>query len=86
MPVTAPMRADISCTTTSAIGHGDHDPEQEIAELRSGGGVGVNTAGVVVHIRGDEPRTDDGQEHQQADSPDFKASGIGHDTGTYGER
>ena len=65
--------------------HGDHDPEQEVAELRSGGGVGIDTAGVIVHVRGDEPGTDDGQEHQQADSPDFQPSLIGHDTGSYGE-
>ena len=65
--------------------HGDHDPEQKVAELCSSGGVGIDTAGVIVHVGGDEPRTNDGQEHQQADSPDSKPSLIGHDTGSYGQ-
>ncbi len=66
-------------------GHGDHDPEQKISKLGSGSGIGVNAAGVIVDIRGDEPGADDGQEHQQADSPDFKPSRFRHDTGSYGE-
>src|SRR5664280_1839834 len=52
----------------------------------AGGIYTYSAAGVIVHVRGDEPRTDDGQEHQQADSPDFKPSLIGHGTGSYGER
>ena len=66
-------------------GHGDHDPQQQVSELSSSGRVGVDTAGVIVHVRGDEPRTDDGQEHQQSDSPNSKPLRIGHDTGNYGE-
>ena len=50
-------------------GDGDHGPEQHVSELRAGGGIGPDAAGIVVDVRGDETRTDDGEE-RSAD-PDF---------------
>ncbi len=61
-------------------GHGDHDPQQQISELRAGGGVGVNSTGVVVDVSRDEAWADNGQQHQEADSPNFETSGFGHVT------
>ena len=49
--------------------HGDHDPEQSVAELGPGLGVGPDAAGVVVDVGGDEARANHGQEHHETDSP-----------------
>ena len=42
-------------------GHGNERPEQRVAELCAGRGVHGDAAGVVVHVGGDDARTDDGQ-------------------------
>ena len=47
-------------------GHGNQRPEQRVAELRAGDGVDGDSAGVVVHVGGDEPGADDGQKQSQA--------------------
>ena len=52
-------------------GHGNHHPQQRVAELRAGRRVGVDTSGVVVDVGGDEAGADDGQQHQQTHSPEL---------------
>ena len=54
---------------------GDHGPQQLVSELSTGLGVGDNAVGIVVHVGGDETRTDDGEEQQY---PDFPASQESH--------
>ena len=46
-------------------GHGNERPEQRVAELRAGGGVDGDAAGVVVHVRGDQARADDGEKERR---------------------
>ncbi len=50
-------------------GDGDHRPEQGVAELRAGLGVGEDAAGVVVDVGGDEARPEDGEEEKDSGSP-----------------
>ena len=64
LPVTAPIRAHISCTTISAIVIGMHGPQQQIAELRAGLRVGQDAAGIVIDVRGNEAGTDNSEEQQ----------------------
>jgi len=63
------MRAHISCTTISARVTGDHGPQQEKSILRAGLGVGQDAAGIVVDVRGDDPRPDYSEEQQRPASP-----------------
>ena len=58
----------------------DHGPEQHVSELGPGRGIGPDAAGIVVHVRGDETRPDDGEEDQK---PDFPAFQEGHAAHTY---
>ena len=69
LPVTAPMRAHISCTTIRAMVIGIMVHEQDVAELRAGLRIGQDAAGIVVDIRGDEARAYDGEEQQEPDLP-----------------
>ncbi len=50
-------------------GDGDHRPEERVAELGAGLGVGEDAAGVVVDVGGDEARAEDGKEEDQPGSP-----------------
>ena len=50
-------------------GDGDHGPQQGVAELGSGIGVGENAAGIVIDVGGDKARPQHGEEEQYADSP-----------------
>ena len=50
-------------------GDGNHGPEQGVAELGSGLGVGEDAVGVVVDVGGDEAGSEDGQEEHDSDSP-----------------
>ena len=47
-------------------GHGNQRPQQGVAELGAGDGIGGDAAGVVVHVGSDEPRTDHRQKHGDA--------------------
>ena len=50
-------------------GDGDHGPEQGVAELRAGLGVGEDAAGVVIDVGGDEAGAEDGEEEKDSGSP-----------------
>ena len=51
-------------------GDGDHRPEERVAVLRSGCGVGEDAAGVVVDVGGDEAWAEDGEDEDEPGSPD----------------
>ena len=50
-------------------GRRDHRPQQRVAELGACDGVGPDAAGIVVDVRGDEARADDGQEQYDPRAP-----------------
>ena len=50
-------------------GDGNHRPEQGVAVLRAGLGVGEDAAGVVIHVGGNESGAEDGQKQEYPDSP-----------------
>ena len=50
-------------------GDGNHGPEQRVAVLRAGLGVGEDAAGVVIDVGGDESGAENGQKQQDPDSP-----------------
>ena len=47
----------------------DHRPEQRVAELRARLRVGEDAAGVVVDVRRDEARADDGEQQHETRFP-----------------
>ena len=53
-------------------GDGDHGPQQHVPELGPGCGIGPDASGIVVHVRGNKTRTDDGEEDQKPDFPAFQ--------------
>ena len=50
----------------------DHGPQQKISELRAGLRIGQDAAGIVVDVRGDDPRPDYGEEQQGPAFPAFQ--------------
>ena len=50
-------------------GDGNDGPQQRVAVLRAGLGVGEDAAGVVIDIGGNESGAEDGQKQQYPDSP-----------------
>ncbi len=56
-------------------GDGEHGPQQGVAELRAGLGVGEDAVGIVVDVGGDEPRAEHGEEEQNPGSPAFQHVG-----------
>ena len=55
-------------------GDGDHRPEEGVAELGAGRGVGEDAAGVVVDVGGDEARAENGEDEDEPSSPDTPGS------------
>ena len=47
----------------------DHGPQQKMSELRPGGRIGQDAAGIIVDVRGNEPRTHHGKEQQDPALP-----------------
>ncbi len=50
-------------------GDGDHHPQQLVAVLGAGLGVGEDAAGIVIDVGGDEAGTEHGEEEHDPDSP-----------------
>ncbi len=63
-PVTTPMRAHHFLHDDERNGDGDQRPEQRIAEMGACDRIGGNAARIVVHIRGDDTRSEHGQKYQ----------------------
>ena len=50
----------------------DHGPQQKMSELCAGVRVGEDAAGIVVDVRGNKARADDGEEQQDPGFPTFQ--------------
>src|SRR5471030_1608996 len=61
---------------------GNQRPEKQVAELGSGLGIGEDATRVVVHVGGNEPRPQDGEERQK---PVFQQSNAGGPAAGHGQ-
>jgi len=66
LPVTAPMRAPISCVTARMGVMSSQQPQHAVAVPRADHRPGGDAAGVVVRGGGDEARAHQGQEDEEA--------------------
>ena len=55
---------------------GNHGPEEGVAVLRAGLGVGEDAAGIVIHVGGNESGAKNGQKEKDPDSPALPHTGA----------
>src|ERR1700721_1036521 len=74
--ITQPLAGHGAHTGTHFLHHDqgesdrNHGPQQKMPELRPGGGIGQDAAGIIVDVCGNESRSDYGKEEQD---PDLRA-------------